>query len=131
MKCLESSVIIRHGKGNKERVVYFDAECEVSLHEYLTTRKDMNNGLFVSTRKPHNPIGSHAIENIVKSVGEKSGIKVYPHKLRHTFATRGIQGGIPLEKLQKLLGHAKPETTLIYAKIDEGDLKHEHNRVYA
>lgn len=124
-------VKIRHGKGNKERVVYFDAESEVTLREYLTTRKDITDSLFVSCRQPFNALGSHAIENIVKAVGERSGIKVYPHLLRHTFATRGIRGGMPLEKLQQLMGHTKPETTLIYAKLDKQDLQREHNRVYA
>ena len=124
-------VNIRHGKGNKERVVYFDAESELTLREYLTTRKDMTDALFVSSRKPFNALGSHAIEDIVKAVGERSGIKVYPHLLRHTFATRSIRGGMPLEKLQQLMGHTKPETTLIYAKLDKQDLQREHNRVYA
>ena len=124
-------VRVRHGKGNKERVVYFDAESELTLHEYLATRKDMTNSLFVTTRKPNNPLSAHSIESIVKAVGDRSGIKVYPHRLRHTFATRGIRGGMPLEKLQQLMGHSKPDTTLIYAKLDQQDLQREHQRVYA
>ena len=125
------SVHVRHGKGDKERVVYFNAESEVSLKEYIKTRTDGTDGLFVSMKAPHQPLQSHALENIIKKVSERTGIHVYPHKLRHTFATVGLRSGMPLEKLQALMGHAKPETTLIYAKQDQTDLQMEHQRVYA
>lgn len=126
----ERSIIIQHGKGDKQRMVYFNAEAELSLRKYLETRNDDCEGLFVSTRKPIHSIQAHALENIVKAVGERAGIKAFPHKIRHTFATYGLNGGMSLDKLQKLLGHAKPETTLIYAKLDQVELQHEHRRIY-
>ena len=126
----ERSVMIRKGKGGKSRIVYFNAESEVSLRKYLDTRKDNNDGLFVSVRAPHQAIGAHALENIIRKVGERTGLHVFPHKLRHTFATSGIRGGMPLEKLQQLMGHVNPRTTLIYAKLDQYDLKLEHQKVY-
>ena len=125
------SVRVRHGKGDKERMVYFNAEAEVSMKEYLKTRSDNTDGMFVSIKAPHQPIQTHALENIITKVSKRTGIHVYPHKLRHTFATIGLRSGMSLEKLQALMGHAKPETTLIYAKQDQTDLQMEHQRIYA
>ena len=124
-------VTIRHGKGDKSRRVYFNAEAEVSLKAYLATRSDNHDALFVSTKAPHQPLKVHAMQNIVKAVNDRSGIEVFPHKLRHTFATFGIRSGMQLPTLQMLMGHAKPETTMIYAKLQNNDLQREHERVYA
>lgn len=125
------SVVIRHGKGNKRRVVYFNAESELSLRKYLETREDNNDALFVTIRNPHNRLGVHSIQNEIRRIAVRCSMRVYPHKLRHTFATSSIHGGMPLDKLQTLMGHSKPETTLIYAKQDQTDLRMEYNRVYA
>ena len=125
------AVRIRHGKGNKARTVYFNAEAEVSMREYLKTRTDNTDALFVSCRAPHQQLKAHALENIVKKTAKRAGLRVFPHKLRHTFATSGLRGGMPLEKLQALLGHEDPRTTLIYAKLNQQDLRLEHQRVYA
>ena len=119
------------GKGDKERLVYFNAEAEVSLREYLDSRTDDCTGLFVSKRRPFHQIGEHALENIIKKVSKRTGVEAYPHKLRHTFATAGIHSGIPLEKLQLLLGHSKPETTMIYADQDRTDVQNAYSKAYA
>lgn len=124
------SVLIRHGKGNKSRTVYFNAESEVTLRRYLSSRSDSTDALFVSEKEPHQQLCSHSIESIISKVSERSGIHVYPHRLRHTFATSGLRGGMPLEKLQALMGHTKPETTMIYAKLNQTDLQMEHQRIY-
>jgi len=125
------SVRIRHGKGNKERTVFFNAESELSLRKYLSTRDDDRDALFVSVRRPHNPLQPRALELIIRQIAERVNLRVFPHRLRHTFATSGLRGGMPLDKLQALMGHAKPETTLIYAKQDQTELRMEHRRVYA
>ena len=125
------SVRVRHGKGNKERTVYFNAEAEVSVRAYLATRSDDTDGLFVSLCAPHQPIKTKALENIITKVSRRSGIHVFPHRIRHTFATAGLRSGMSLETLQTLLGHVKPETTLIYAKQDQLDIQREHQRIYA
>lgn len=127
----ERSVIIRHGKGDKPRIVYFNAESELTLRKYLAARSGDSDSLFISMRSPYHAIGAHAIENIMKKISARAGMHVYPHKLRHTFATSGLHGGMALEKLQALMGHAKPETTLIYAKQCQQDLQLEHRRIYA
>ena len=125
------SVIIRHGKGDKRRTVFFNAECELTLRKYLESRKDTNEALFVSSSCPKKRISVRAIQIAIKEIGERSNIKAFPHKLRHTFATAGIKGGMPLERLQALMGHANPHTTLIYAKLDSTDLQREHQRVFS
>lgn len=127
----DRSVLIRHGKGNKSRVVFFNAESELTLKEYLKTRSDGNDGLFVSERAPHQQLKPHALENIVSAVSNRCGLHVYPHKLRHTFATSGLRGGMPITTLQSLMGHVNPQTTMIYAKLNADDLQREHQRIYA
>lgn len=125
------SVVVRHGKGNKRRTVFFNAESELSLRKYLETRHDSCDALFVTIRNPHHRIGVKALENEITKIASRCGMHVFPHKLRHTFATAGLRGGMPLDKLQTIMGHAKPETTLIYARQDQTDLQREHNRVYS
>ena len=125
------SAVIRHGKGDKQRVVFFNAESALSLRKYLESRTDHNNALFVSLRNPHNRLSPKAIENVITQVAQRSGMHVYPHKLRHTFATSGLRSGMSLEMLQTLMGHAEPKTTLIYAKLDKADLQREYGRIYA
>jgi len=125
------SVFIRHGKGGKARTVYFNAEAELSLRKYLEARSDADPAVFVRSRAPFCRLSARSIELAVKKISRRSDIPVCPHRLRHTFATAGIRGGIPLERLQSLLGHANPRTTLIYARIDAADLQRDHQRVYS
>lgn len=130
--CFESrSAVIQHGKGDKRRMVYFNAESELSLRKYLESRQDDDPALFVTDRNPHRRLCKKGLENTITKIAERAGLHVYPHKLRHTFATYGIRSGMPIEKLQALMGHSKPETTLIYAKLCDTDLRMEHARVYA
>lgn len=125
------SVHIRHGKGDKERTVFFNAEAEVSMKKYLDSRSDDVNSLFVTTKKPYHPMRKDSLEIVVRKVARRTGVETYPHKLRHTFATFSLHSGMPLEKLQLLLGHANPQTTLIYAKQEAEDVKHEYSRVFS
>lgn len=125
------SITIHHGKGNKRRVTYFNAESELTLRKYIETRQDNSEALFVTIRRPHNRLGVRSIENEISKIASRCGMHVFPHRLRHTFATSGLRGGMSLDMLQALMGHTKPETTLIYAKLDQTDLQREHSRVYA
>lgn len=127
----DRSVLIRHGKGDKERIVYFNAEALVSMKKYLATRQDKTDALFVSSKAPHGALKTHALENIISKVAGRTDLHVFPHKLRHTFATAGLNSGMPLHVLQQLMGHAKPETTMIYAKQMQSGLQAEHQRAYA
>lgn len=127
----QNTVYIRNGKGGKDRIVRFNDESKVSLKAYLKTRQDHNPALWVSSKKPYQQIQPHALENIIKKIGERSGLRVYPHKLRHTFATIGLRNGIPLDKLQTLMGHSSPKTTLIYADQDRTQVQMEHLKAFS
>ena len=124
------SAIIRHGKGDKCRIVYFNSEAEFSLKKYLASRIDNEDALFVTERKPYKRLSNKAIQDIVKKIGQRVDIIVYPHKFRHTFATTALRSGMILEQLQTLMGHAQPSTTLIYAKIDEDKMRTEHSKAF-
>lgn len=117
------------GKGNKQREVYFDAKTKIHLSEYLKNRKDDNSALFVSLNDPHNRLTISGIEYIVKKIGEKCNIKkVHPHKFRRTLATFAIDKGMPIEQVQKLLGHVKIDTTLHYAIVNQNNIKISHRK---
>lgn len=127
------SVFIRHGKGAKDRVVYFNAEAAVSMKKYLATRTDDCPYLFVPGEgKAKHRLSSRSVENVVKKIVDRTGIekRFTPHTLRRTFATLGIRSGMPLERMQALMGHSKPETTLIYAQLDETDLKSAYRQAF-
>ena len=96
------------GKGNKEREVYFDAKTKLHLKEYISKRNDSNEALFVSIKEPHQRLSISGIELIIRTLGINSNInKVHPHKFRRTLATMAIDKGMPVEQVQKLLGHVK------------------------
>ena len=115
-----------HGKGNKYRIVYFDGRTKVRLLNYLNTRCDNNPALFVTllsdrhTMQPRR-FTIRAIEARIKELGLECGIEVFPHQLRHKFATDSVRKGMPIEKLSKILGHEKLETTQIYVDVAEVD----------
>ena len=117
------------GKGDKERVVYFDARTKIHLQNYLDSRNDDNKALFVTLRKPFNRITIGGIETRIREMGRKLNInKAHPHKFRRTLATKAINKGMPIEQLQKLLGHQKIDTTLQYAMVKQSNVKIAHKK---
>lgn len=117
------------GKGNKERVVYFDARTKIHLKRYLENRKDNNKALLISLKAPYNRLSIAGVELRLRKIGEKLGIKkVYPHKFRRTLATIAIDKGMPIEQVQKLLGHEKIDTTLQYAMVKQSNVKIAHQK---
>lgn len=117
------------GKGSKERLVYFDARTKIHLQNYLDSRIDTNNALFVSLKKPFNRMSIGGIEVRLRKMGQRLGInKVHPHKFRRTLATMAIDKGMPVEQLQKLLGHQRIDTTLQYAMVKQSNVKIAHRR---
>ncbi|QHI73792.1 tyrosine-type recombinase/integrase [Aminipila terrae] len=117
------------GKGETERVVYFNARAVVSLNNYLQERTDNNEALFVRSRKPYNRIGESAIEDIVRKVGKTAGVNnVHPHRFRRTTATIALNRGMPIEQVQKMLGHKQIDTTMIYAQSAQENLKASHKK---
>lgn len=117
------------GKGNKERLVYFDARTKIHLHNYLESRSDTNLALFVSMHYPHDRLMIGGVESMLRSLGKKLAIpKVHPHKFRRTLATSAIDKGMPIEQVQHLLGHQKIDTTLHYAMVKQQNVKLAHRK---
>ena len=117
------------GKGDKERIVYFDARAKLHLQEYLDSRTDCNPALFVTLRAPHERIQIGGIEHRLRKIGKRLGIpKVHPHKFRRTLATMAIDKGMPIEQLQRLLGHQRIDTTLQYAMVKQSNVKTAHRK---
>lgn len=117
------------GKGNKQREVYFDARTKIHLKQYINTRQDENEALFVSKNKPYQRLSIAGIELIVRKIGLETEInKVHPHKFRRTLATMAIDKGMPIEQVQKLLGHVKIETTMHYAMVNQNNVKISHRK---
>lgn len=120
------------GKGDKERVVYFDARAKVHLKNYLNERKDDNPALFVSLLKPHPRLAVSGVETRLRKLGKELNIdKVHPHKFRRTLATRAIDKGMPVEQLQTLLGHSQINTTMEYAIVNQSNVKNSHKKYIA
>lgn len=117
------------GKGDKERVVYFDARTKLHLQEYLNSRSDNNPALFVSLVAPYNRLKIGGIEVRLRKIGKMLGIqKSHPHKFRRTLATKAIDKGMPIEQLQQLLGHQRIDTTLQYAMVKQSNVKIAHRK---
>lgn len=117
------------GKGDKERMVYFDARTKLHLQSYLDSRSDDNPALFVSLKAPHNRITIGGIETRLREMGKRLGVpKVHPHKFRRTLATMAIDKGMPIEQLQQLLGHRRIDTTLQYAMVKQSNVKLAHRK---
>lgn len=117
------------GKGDKERVVYFDARAKLHLQEYLDARTDDNPALFVSLRAPHDRLKIGGVELRFRQMGKRLDIpKVHPHKFRRTLATMAIDKGMPIEQLQRLLGHQRVDTTLQYAMVKQSNVKLAHKK---
>ncbi|HEV0605637.1 type I restriction-modification enzyme 1, S subunit [Streptococcus pneumoniae] len=125
----ENRECVVFGKGKKERPVYFDARTKIHLRNYLNDRKDSHPALFVTLVGKAQRLGIAGVEIRLRKLGDKLGIqKVHPHKFRRTLATKAIDKGMPIEQVQKLLGHSKIDTTLAYAMVNQNNVKHSHQK---
>lgn len=117
------------GKGNKERMVYFDARTKIHVQQYLEMRKDQDAALFVSLHKPNKRLKISGVEIRLRNLGKTLNIeRVHPHKFRRTLATRAIDKGMPIEQVQVLLGHSQIDTTLQYAMVNQSNVKQSHQK---
>lgn len=129
---LQERECIVFGKGNKERFVYFNARTKLHIMQYLEERIDSNPALFVSLSKPHSRLSISGVERRIKQLGKALQFsKIHPHKFRRTFATTAINKGMPIEQVQKLLGHVRIDTTLQYAIVNQNNVKLAHKKFLA
>ena len=120
------------GKGDKERRVYFDAKAKIHLKDYLETRTDNNPALFVTLDAPYNRLKISGVEIRLRELGRTVGLnRIHPHKFRRTMATRAIDKGMPIEQVQKILGHSQIDTTMKYAIVNQNNVKSSHQRYIA
>lgn len=126
---LQERECIVTGKGDKQRPVYFDARAKLRLMEYLGTRSDDSSALFVSLDSTAKRVTVGGMELRLRNLGKKAGVsRVYPHKFRRTLATHAIDKGMPIEQVQRLLGHAKIDTTMHYAMVNQNNVKASHRK---
>ena len=120
------------GKGGKERKVYFDAKAKLHLQAYLEGRNDENPALFVTLDAPHDRLKISGVEIRIRELGRSVNLtKIHPHKFRRTMATRAIDKGMPIEQVQKILGHLQIDTTMQYAMVNQNNVKLSHQRYIA
>ena len=126
----EERECIVYGKGNKQRKVYFDAKSKVHLKQYLEQRTDYNEALFVTLDNPFERLKISGVEIRLRKLGRLALLdqKVHPHKFRRSMATRAIDKGMPIEQVQKLLGHQQIDTTMHYAMVNQSNVKISHRK---
>lgn len=124
----ETKEVELFGKGKKHRISYLNARALVAIQSYLKTRQGDSEYLFCSYRKPYDGLKTRNIEQIFKDLGNKAGFHVTPHLIRHTTATDAIDHGMPVEQVQKLLGHESISTTLIYAETKQDNVRNGHQK---
>lgn len=128
----EERECVVYGKGDKERRVYFDAKAKLHLQNYIESRVDNNPALFVTLDAPYDRIKISGVEIRIRELGRKLDIeKIHPHKFRRTMATRAIDKGMPIEQVQKILGHSQIDTTMKYAIVNQNNVKTSHRRYIA
>lgn len=126
---LEGRECIVYGKGDKERRVYFDAKAKVHLKEYIEHRKDNNKALFVTLDAPYDRLKISGVEIRLRNLGRKLQLeRIHPHKFRRSMATRAIDKGMPIEQVQKILGHSQIDTTMQYAMVNQNNVKTSHQK---
>ena len=125
----EARECVVFGKGGKERKVYFDAKSKLHLQAYLSSRVDDNEALFVTLDAPHDRLKISGVEIRMRSLGQSNNMtRIHPHKFRRTMATRAIDKGMPIEQVQKILGHSQIDTTMQYAMVNQSNVKMSHRK---
>ena len=128
----EERECVVYGKGDKERRVYFDAKAKLHLQNYIKSRADDNPALFVTLDAPYDRLKISGVEIRMRELGRMLNIpKIHPHKFRRTMATRAIDKGMPIEQVQKILGHSQIDTTMQYAIVNQNNVKASHRRYIA
>lgn len=128
----EARECVVFGKGDKERKVYFDAKAKIHLQKYIASRKDNNKALFVTLDAPYDRLRISGVEIRLRKLGKRLNLnRIHPHKFRRTMATRAIDKGMPIEQVQKILGHSQIDTTMQYAIVNQANVKVSHQKYMA
>ncbi len=113
-------IVVRGGgKGAKDRVVPIPKYLADEIRAYLESRSDESEYLLVEDRRRRkDKLSTRNVWYLLKRYGQKAGVEVTPHKLRHSFATHLLEeGGVDIRAIQELLGHSNLSTTQIYTKV--------------
>ena len=125
----EGRECVVYGKGDKERRVYFDAKAKIHLKEYIESRTDRNKALFVTLDAPYDRLKISGVEIRLRKLGRRLHLtRIHPHKFRRSMATRAIDKGMPIEQVQKILGHSQIDTTMQYAMVNQSNVKTAHQK---
>ena len=133
---LEGGFIRVTGKGNKTRVVPVGSRAREAIDDYLRhqrpalVKRRTSSQLFLSVRG--GALSPDRVRQVVKRRAAQAGIetKIYPHLLRHSFATHLLEGGADLRVIQELLGHADIATTQVYTHVDQRRMKTMHRKFH-
>ena len=124
------TVHVRHGKGDKERITYINDVAKVHLQKYLLSRPDQLEAMFCN--KNHVRIRCGGVRHILKELEKRSGVSnVHPHRFRRTFATGLAARGMPLQEIQRLMGHNNINTTLEYVYTDDKKIQASYRQFIA
>ena len=125
----ETKEVTLLGKGNQYRTSFLNAKAEVALKDYLDSRADDNEALFVYQKEPYGRLAKSGIENIVKNIMSRTSdmnVHVTPHIFRHTTATVALDRGMNIADVSKFLGHKSIATTMEYITTNLNSIKEEH-----
>lgn len=125
----EQSIIVRHGKGDKPRVVFITKETQAVIDEYIKCQRGGKDGYLFPN--PHGDrISRQYIARIVHDYALKAGItkKVSTHTMRHTMATSMLRNGARVEDVQQILGHNSINTTMLYLHFTAPELQKAYNK---
>lgn len=122
---LEHLECVVDGKGSKERTVYLSAVAGMLLREYLLSRKDNEEALFIG--KAGERLQPNGVRLMLNNIAHRAGVPhVHPHKFRRTLATNLIKHGMPIQEVAAILGHDKLDTTMEYVVLDKSTIKNSY-----
>ncbi len=117
-------ITVRGGKGAKDRVVPISLTLAKEIKTYLKEREDDSEYLLVEVRRnTKDKLSPKTVWYLLNRYGQKAGVRVTPHMLRHSFATHMLERGVDIRAIQELLGHSNLSTTQIYTKVTVEHLK--------
>lgn len=126
---IQDDEITVFGKGEKERIVYLNTKSKLAIQDYLKSRSDNEEALFISSKLPYTRLSKGAIETMIRNLGKEAGVdKAYPHRFRRTSATFALNRGMPIDQVQQMLGHENISTTTIYARSEKENVKASHRK---